>query len=201
MNESPSNSEEQPSKPVKLTQDSFEPSSLHLLYQEDLNYCRHHELQRAAATGVIFTLSAGAFGMVGLDQAVTWLDLPVLVIVLILACTGIHLSKKHYERYKFHSRRALAIRKTLDDLLPEVEIVALFKEVKEAHEKEFPFKRSLGDIWTRLHRVLLWLAIAGLLYTLVDPVKAGWEFGKQFLEQEADTELEAAPIISEPDNQ
>jgi hypothetical protein len=166
------------------------------MYQENVTEGRHHETQRATVTNLVITIAAAALALVTFDKAITTVDLPLTIFLVLLGMFGAAFSSKYYERFQLHMERARAYRNAIDSLLPNFntlsEPVWNLKEIADAEHEEsilkvakgkkkktnwqrwmtFIHKRRLYQLWLTFH---LLIALIGLILSIVArffPIKA-----------------------------
>ncbi len=140
-------------------------STLLEFYRQELEYCRHHENQRASAFALVFTITTACLGLALYDARLTTTDLPLAILVAASGAFAIAFACKHYERYRFHSERLMAIRDKISELLPEIAINEILEKARDRHFTKFRFRWTLQTIW--VWSAALVIALGVLLGVLI----------------------------------
>jgi hypothetical protein len=144
------------------------------LCQENLQYCRHHEVQRETVTKLGVAAASALISFIVLDKNLNLWDLPIAFLVVLIGVFSSVLSYKHYERFSHHYARFQVLRAELAQHF-EVDISTLNKIGDNNNERAFPrlSKLSLGRIWLTIHLIVtavgFILALAALLCTRFGP--------------------------------
>jgi hypothetical protein len=122
------------------------------MYAENCTQGRQHETMRATLTTLISAIAAGALGFVKLESP-SCSQLPITALVIVLGLFGVLVSRKHYERYALHMRRASFYRRKIDDLVPGADLTATKRTADEIHNKQFSLfaKVSLAWLWSAMN--------------------------------------------------
>ncbi|MBN2012691.1 hypothetical protein JW960_25405 [candidate division KSB1 bacterium] len=141
---------------------------LMMKYKEQKTQARQHETHRATVTNLVILIAGGALSIVGF-QTITVIHFVIGLFILFLGVFGAILSKKHYERFKYHTLWAHEYDKKLLKIFKESEIED-FKKKKLKHEKEFGWisKTRANKLWTGIH---LLIALLGLLIIIITTIK------------------------------
>ncbi len=134
------------------------------MYSDNVTQSRHHENERGAIVGVVFTISAALIGLITFDGSISGgNDAAVAIFLFATGLFGAAFSYKNYERSCYHFQRARNFRDRIDRDYCEGEIADLNRSADRRHEERFSSFRK-----AKLHR--WWIAmnftiaiIAGLL--------------------------------------
>jgi len=128
------------------------------IYTENCTQGRHHESMRATLTTLIAAIAAGALGLLKTDVP-SCQQMPLGILVVILGLFGAFASRKHYERFALHMRRASMYRNKIDHLLRGLNLAALKREADAKHVKSFALtgRVSLAWLWSLMN-----LAVAAI---------------------------------------
>ena len=138
------------------------------MYQENTTHGRHHEVQRATLTTVVVAIAAATVGFIRPhDLPLGKGYLPLTLLLTLLGLFGAVVTRKHYERFALHGRRASKYRNKLDSSLPGIDLKKLKQEADDEHAKQFPrtSKLSLSWLWVGVH--LSVAAIGAVLSILI----------------------------------
>lgn len=141
------------------------------MYIENCTQGRHHETMRATLTTIIVAITAASLGLLKVDPpSCSQLPLPALVIVL--GVFGAIVTRKHYERFALHMRRASAYRRKIDALLPGLDLTSLKRGADEKQKLAFPrfYYLSLAWLWASVHFAVV---LVGLAAGALIAVRAG----------------------------
>ena len=116
------------------------------LFSFNMDYCRHHEEQRAKATTVVIALAGAALAFVSHKDGINFGEWPIGLFLCLLGVYGGLVLMKHYERFKFHNLRALEFRRKLGKQLPDADIEEIMKQADARPSAKFPKLRNV-----RLH--------------------------------------------------
>ncbi len=134
------------------------------LYQEHCTWERHHEQQRATASNVLLVVESAILGIAAFDSNLTAQDVPAAILLVVLGAFGALFVAKQYDAFQMHQRRAGEYRKKLDELLPDVGILAL-RDQADANPKSPRIRKlRLYWFWTGLHAAI---ALIGLLLLIM----------------------------------
>jgi len=135
------------------------------MYAENCVQGRHHETMRAALTTLIAAIAAGALGLLKADHPICS-QLPLAVLVIALGLFGAFVSRKHYERFALHMRRASAYRRKIDELVPGVELTVTKLSADKRHNDRFKrFSRvSLSWLWSSINLAVMGVGIAAVVF-------------------------------------
>ncbi len=123
------------------------------LYEDNVVQSRHHETERAAIVGVVFTIGAVLIGLITYDGAIGGpSDVAVAVFLMMLGIFGAGFSYKNYERSCYHFQRARGFREALDKTYFDGRLGAINKAADARHDAAFGMFRKM-----KLHR--WWIAI------------------------------------------
>lgn len=121
------------------------------LYLENCTQGRHHETMRATLTTIIVAISAASLGLLKAEShACTQVILPILVFAL--GIFGAIVTRKHYERFTMHMRRARALREKIDEIL-NLGLAPMQEAAGKKQARDFPhiYKLRLSWLWTSVH--------------------------------------------------
>jgi hypothetical protein len=147
------------------------------LYLDQVEQGRHHESMRATVTNLILTISAGAAGVIALDQRIDKSDFPLSLFIVLAGVVGAMMAVKHYERVQFHTQRSRVFRRELERLLPETKLNSLIREADNIHNEKW--KRvsqfKLSNLWVGLQIGIslfgVILLVIALFFPIVPPPK------------------------------
>jgi len=130
-------------------------------YQEERNWARHHENQRAMVTNVIIAIAAATIAFFGKSQ----FNFAGALFLIVIGLFGMIVSYKYCERSHFHWRWA----KEFDLKLREAESALGIDEYDrklEEHYNEYPWVSSvpLKWLWVGLHFLIAVIGI--VLFTI-----------------------------------
>jgi hypothetical protein len=131
------------------------------MYQENCTQGRHHEVQRAALTTVLGSVAAAALAFMRPTQLpISRGYLPLAFLLIALGLFGAAVTRKQYERFALHMRRAAKYRNRLDDMYPGLDLRGLKRQADAEHALRFKrlSKVSLVWLWVGIH---LFIAIVG----------------------------------------
>jgi TctA family transporter len=130
------------------------------LFDDNRQYAKHHENQRASAANITMIVSAGILGLITFDRQLSLSDLPLAMFQTLVGLFGAAFSAKHYERIRLHLYRAEQYLMKIDALMPEVGIAKLRAEANQKTATRFPrlSRLQLHWFWVVLH---LFLASVG----------------------------------------
>ena len=131
------------------------------LFQENINYARHHETLRGTVSNLIIVVSAGVVGIITFDRKIDILDLPLSLFLTAIGVFGAFFTAKHYERYRMHDARLNEIKKRLDALVPEAQVEDMESVAMATHLADFPImaKLRLNHFWMFLHLLIASLGV------------------------------------------
>lgn len=133
-------------------------------YQEERNYARQHENQRATVTTVIIAIAAATIGFLGTSKGSQFHTLAALFLIG-LGVFGAILSRKHYERFRFHSLWAKEFDRKLRESEPTLDIEEYDPKL-DKHYKMFPWigRARLNWLWIGIHLLITVIGIALLVF-------------------------------------
>jgi len=107
------------------------------MYQENCTQGRHHETQRAAVTTVLVSVVAAASAfMRPTSLPISKGYIPFANLVSAIGAFGAIVTRKQYERFAMHMRRASRYRNEIDKLYPGLILKALKQSADAAHKAE-----------------------------------------------------------------
>jgi hypothetical protein len=122
------------------------------MYLENCAQARHHETQRSAVASAFIAIAGAVIGIITFDKALTRLDVPLTLFLVVLGAFGAVFSAKQYERTQLHTRRARGYRNACDALLFGSPLGAIKQKADRDNAEKFPKLSAL-----RLHR--FWIAM------------------------------------------
>ncbi|WP_114521657.1 hypothetical protein [Altererythrobacter sp. ZODW24] len=123
------------------------------MYEDNVTQSRHHETERAAIVGVVFTIGAVLIGLVTYDGAISGpSDIAVAVFLMALGIFGAGFSYKNYERSCYHFQRARGFRQELDAVYFKGRLGEINQAADARHDASLGIFRKM-----KLHR--WWIAI------------------------------------------
>lgn len=135
------------------------------MYAENCVQGRHHETMRATLTTLISAIAAGALGLLKTDQP-QCSQLPLAFLVIALGLFGAFVSRKHYERFALHMRRASAYRRRIDALVSGADLTTTKVSADAGHKDKFPlFSRvSLAWLWSSMNLAVVAVGIGAVCF-------------------------------------
>lgn len=147
------------------------------MYAENTMQGRHHETMRATLTTLIAAISAGALSLLKADQ-LSCGQLPVAVLVMALGLFGSFVSRKHFERFELHMRRASAYRREIDLLMPGLDLTGIKRTADQDHYRDFAIlsRVSLSWLWSSMNLAvfLVGLAVASSIFQKESCLRTLW---------------------------
>ena len=133
--------------------------------EENQKHAHLSENRRATLANVVLVIVSAihvVLALVGFSRRA----LPLTVLLVLLGVYGLLVSVKLYERQQFHLLRARMLRKQLDELCPQAQVLQVQKLAEEEHKTHYSlfFKVRLNNIWLGLYTVI---AVLGIVYTVI----------------------------------
>jgi hypothetical protein len=155
--------------------DSALRDALWKMYLEHCIHVRHHETQRSSVAAVIMAICAALIGLATFDRALTLIDVPLLLFLLIIGVFGAIFSAKQWERASMHTERARAHRNRVDSLLGgHARIVWTIKQEADLiHNRDFPrlYNLRLHRFWIGLYLLVAALAVVLIFVAVLSPIQ------------------------------
>ena len=104
------------------------------MYQEQMTWCRHVDIQRATANGTLFAVASVVLTVIGYGGIRDAGDVPLIWLVVFIGIVGVLLALKYHERFTTHYARAKGYLRVLDTILPGGRL----RQIKE----DVDFRRS-----------------------------------------------------------
>ena len=136
------------------------------LYKEQTAHGRHTETQRLEVTKFILVAVAALLGVIG-TMKFSIHCIPLSLAIIYLGTFGRRMTEIYVERFDGHMERARAFRIEIDKLVPQARIQAIISANKVVKSER------LRDFWIRIHRALIVLGMACLLWNFL-AVGARW---------------------------
>jgi hypothetical protein len=136
---------------------------LKMMYEQNYEHARQHEMLRAAATGFFIALIAGLLAATSLerepskDKLIGWT-------IFVLSMLGLLLNAKLYERYQRHREIYRGFRDSLElGLSPGLKQIR--KDCDKSHEQQHPRLACIGlhNLWSAVYVITL---IVGLVLAI-----------------------------------
>lgn len=112
-------------------------NALWMVYKDNHEYVRHHEVQRSTVATLIVTVAGAAIAVATFDQSLTPIDVPLLAVVTVLGLFGRLFSRKQFERTRMHIERADALLREIAGTLGGQFIVDITDRADEEHSRKF----------------------------------------------------------------
>ncbi len=93
-------------------------------------------------------------------------SMPLTISLILIGIYGLLASLKLYERSQYHDLRARMLRIRLDELYPDAQSEAIYKEAEQEQKQNYPrlTQTRLNSIWLSVHGVAILL---GTYYTIL----------------------------------
>lgn len=133
------------------------------MYQENTNQGRHHETQRATVTTILASVAAATLAFMRPNTLpLSNGYLPFAIFLIIIGIFGAVVTRKQYERFTLHMRRAAGYRDAIETIYPGARLKEIKRAVDGRHEQEFGWlsRVSLSWLWVGVH---VGIAATGLL--------------------------------------
>ena len=143
------------------------------MYDDNVSQSRHHENERGAIVGVVFTVAAALIGLATFDGAIGGeADAAVALFLLATGIFGAAFTYKNYERSRFHFGRARAFRDRVDRDYCQGEIGQLNAEADAAHARSFGAmqKFKLHRWWIAMNLTISLIALVLLYLAIFEPM-------------------------------
>jgi len=135
-------------------------------YKEERNYTRHHENQRATVTNVIIAMAALTLAFLEKSKE-PLLQMAASLFLIGLGVFGAILSRKHYERFRFHNIWAREFDRKLREIEPTLHIEE-YEVIRNQHYEKFPWtgEARLNWLWTGIHLLIVVIGTALFIISL-----------------------------------
>jgi hypothetical protein len=125
------------------------------LYLDNHAYIRHHEVQRSTVATAVISIASALIAIATFDKELSYLDLPILALVIGIGLFGVAMSRKQYERTCMHVHRGDILLRHIQTALGQGSILRIIRAAESQHRrgvvrglggrKRKPFKlRRLG---------------------------------------------------------
>ena len=120
-------------------------------YDQEKSQARKHEELRSNTTNFIIAISAGVLAFVQKNET-GYVMAASGAFLIALGAFGALLSRKHYERFRYHSRFARGYDKQLGQVVAGSQL-ANYKKMRDTQRERFPYSYdwSLNWLWIAIH--------------------------------------------------
>jgi ABC-type multidrug transport system fused ATPase/permease subunit len=146
-------------------------NALWMVYKDNHEYVRHHEVQRSTVATLIVTVAGAALAVATFDQMLSPIDAPLLAVVTVLGIFGSFFSRKQFERTRMHIERADALLREIAETLGGQEIVNVTNRADREHSRKFRnlYIVPVNRLWAWFYGFISMLGALLLVLALVQP--------------------------------
>lgn len=138
------------------------------MYEDNRHQAQLHEDRRATATAIIGG-GAGALFSAIVNEGIRPDDFPLAWVLVVVGVFGFLLAAKATERMRLHNDRCQAFLRRINDLNPDVDILAIKETSDRRHRAKHRISHwlNLSRLWQLLHVLIAAAGIAVVLH--IDP--------------------------------
>jgi hypothetical protein len=105
------------------------------LYLDNHNYVRHHEVQRSTVATAIISIASALIAVATFDKELSYHDIPILVLVIVIGAFGIVFSRKQYERTCMHVHRADILLHHIQTAIGQGSLLRIIRAAESRHRR------------------------------------------------------------------
>jgi hypothetical protein len=147
-------------------------NALWMVYKDNHEYVRHHEVQRSTVATLIVTVAGAALAVATFDQSLSPIDAPLLAVVTVLGLFGRLFSRKQFERTRMHIERADALLREIAGTMGGQYIVDITERADQEHRQKFAnlYVVPVNRLWAWFYGFIAVLGGLLLILALLAPL-------------------------------
>jgi FtsH-binding integral membrane protein len=147
--------------------------ALWMVYKDNHEYVRHHEVQRSTVATLIVTVAGAALAVATFDKSLTLIDAPLLLIVAALGLFGWLFSRKQFERTRMHIERADALLREIASTTGGQYIVDITERADREHRRKYAnlYIVPVHTLWAWFYGFIALLGTLLLIIAVAEPLR------------------------------
>lgn len=137
-------------------------------FGESFSEARQVENQRTSMSNFLIIITAAIFAFVS-SQGFSYNTIPISILMILLGVFGFFMSAKYAQRFHRNYTTVRLIRKRINELCPESQILEIETKSSGENELRYPFLKKRIPIlylWLGLHLVICFMGVLSVIIAI-----------------------------------